>query len=68
MAKYRVAITYSDGTLRTLETTDGKRAMQEASSSFYEEDGVAKTVVLEKDGEAIWTEKVKAYKPTEAKG
>lgn len=62
MAKYRVVVDYTDGTKRTLETTDGKRAMQEASSSLWEEDA-GKTVALEMDGDVIWQEKVKAYKP-----
>lgn len=60
MAKYRVVTTYSDGTMRTLETKDGKKAMQEAANCSYQED-TAKVVSLEMDGQSIWQEKVKAY-------
>lgn len=62
MAQFRVSVKYQDGTVRILETSDGNRAMQEAASSSYEEDQ-PKSVLLEKDGDAIWNQKVKAYKP-----
>jgi hypothetical protein len=61
LANYRVITKYKDVTTRTLETTDGSRAMQEASSCSYQEDQ-AKTVTLEKDGESIWSEQVKPWK------
>lgn len=61
MASYRVVTVYKDGTKRTLETSDGSRAMNEAASATYRENQ-PKTISLEKDGEAIWSEKVKAYK------
>jgi len=60
-SSYRVIVDYKDGTKRTLETADGSRAMKEAAGACYEED-TAKTVSLEKDGETIWKEPVKAYK------
>ncbi len=57
---YKVTVTYSDKSVRTFETDDGAAAMRETSSSCYQEDK-AKTVSLEKDGTAIFSEKVAAY-------
>jgi hypothetical protein len=65
MAQYRVITEYKDGSKKTLETTDGARAMQEAANVSYQEDQ-PKTVSLEKDGQTIWSESVKAWK--ESKG
>lgn len=67
MAQYRVVTEYKDGSRRILETKDGGRAMQEAASCTYQEDQ-GKTVTLEKDGETIWKEAVKPYKPMAAAG
>lgn len=66
MANYIVKSTYTDGTVKTLETTDGKRAMQECSSACWNED-IAKTVTLTKDGESIYSEKVGTYKDEQKK-
>jgi hypothetical protein len=67
MAKYRVVTEYADGSVRTLETADGTKAMHEASQSCHQQEQ-DKTVTLEKDGTVIWSEKVKKYKgePVEA--
>jgi hypothetical protein len=64
MSSYKVSVKYADGSLRTFETTDGPKAMHEISSSTWEEDQL-KTVSLEKDGESLFSEKVKAYKSPE---
>jgi hypothetical protein len=61
MAKYRVTTDYDDGTKRMMETTDGKKAMQEAAGCSYQEE-TGKTVMLQMDDETIWKEKVKPWK------
>lgn len=62
MANYKVTSEYSDKTKRMLETSDGKMAMMEVGNMMHEED-MDKMVMLEKDGEVIHKEKVKANKP-----
>jgi hypothetical protein len=62
LAKFKVTCTYADGTERSMETDDDAAAAREAGSMSWEEDK-AKTVTLTKDGEAVYSIKVKAYKP-----
>lgn len=61
MSDYEIKAEYTDGTVKTLHTQDGKRFMDEASGFGYP-DSVDKTLTMTKDGEVIYTEKIKAYK------
>lgn len=58
---YTMTVTYPDGTKKTLETTDFKRAMDETSSACWQEDQ-EKTVMLMKGMDSLFTEKIKAHK------
>lgn len=58
MAIYKMTVIDPDGSKRSFETTDGARAMNEAASCTYPEKEL-KTVTLEKDGDVIWSEKIK---------
>ena len=63
MANFKVLTVYEDGTRRTLETTDGAIAVREAGNACYEEEQ-AKTVALEQDGKVLFSDSIKAYKPS----
>ena len=62
---YMVVTVYKDGTKRSLETSDGKRAMSEASGMCYSEEQ-SKKVTLTKNGTSIFSESVKSYKEMDA--
>lgn len=61
---YMMTVAYDDGTKQTPETSDVKRAMNDTSSACWEEDQ-AKTVTLAKNGDAIFSEKIKAREKSE---
>ena len=67
VAQYKVTCTYSDSSKRSFETSDGSRAMREVGNLSYEEDQ-SKAITLEKDGDPIYSEKIKAYKPEKQSG
>ena len=59
--QWKVTTEYEDGSKESLETADGSRAMNMASSATWEDDQ-AKTVTLQKNNEVIWSEKIAARK------
>ena len=63
MANFTLTTKYEDGSVRSFTTGDGALAVREAGNACYEEEQ-AKTVALEQDGKVLFSDSIKAYKPS----